>query len=287
MTKAKRKIHKFDFTNDGAHVAMVDAAANKQTVLVMKGAKEAQLINPFEEINDVVIEKALNQVTVELSFQEFLRKFFDMWWDDAELLTKLLGMQTEHEYWLEQNNGEATHKDYLEERLEGFSIMKALNDKEINEIPVESYLNIVETQETFEKNLRKEDAMTKEVKQDQSEDLQKSLVDMQKQLKEQSDLIKQLTTEREAIIVKALQDEVSKFSFIEKAEDVVELVKGLTPDGQDLLFATFQKAADAIEASVTTQESVEGEAEIEKSDVEESRALLRKSLQSKYVKSQD
>ncbi len=49
-----------------------------------------------EQITEDVI-KALQQVTVSMSFEEFLRKFFYMWSDDAELLAKLLGFETELE----------------------------------------------------------------------------------------------------------------------------------------------------------------------------------------------
>jgi vacuolar-type H+-ATPase subunit I/STV1 len=40
MNKAKRKITEFNFEEDGAHVALVDKAANEQTVLVMKALKK-------------------------------------------------------------------------------------------------------------------------------------------------------------------------------------------------------------------------------------------------------
>lgn len=77
MEKAKRKILKFDFNTEGSHVALVDAAANGQEVLLMKSMPKA--------VNGEV------DVTVAMSMKDFLSKFFYMWEEDAEELASLLG----------------------------------------------------------------------------------------------------------------------------------------------------------------------------------------------------
>ena len=77
MEKAKRKILKFDFNTEGSHVALVDAAANGQEVLLMKSMPKA--------VNGEV------DVTVAMSMKDFLSKFFYMWEEDAEELAALLG----------------------------------------------------------------------------------------------------------------------------------------------------------------------------------------------------
>lgn len=77
MTKAKKKLTKFDFSGDSAHVALVHrdqgGGANMYKTLITKAT----------------------DVRLELSMEEFLRRFFDMWWDDAEFLAKLLGYEVE------------------------------------------------------------------------------------------------------------------------------------------------------------------------------------------------
>lgn len=78
MAKATRRLKNFDFSGDNAAVALVNedqgGGANGYKTLLMK-AKD---------------------VRVELSMEEFLRRFFDMWWDDAELLAGMLGYETEY-----------------------------------------------------------------------------------------------------------------------------------------------------------------------------------------------
>src|SRR5690554_1730073 len=77
MTKAKKKLTKFDFSGESAHVALVHreqgGGANMYKTLITKAT----------------------DVKLELSMEEFLRRFFDMWWDDAEFLAKLLGYEVE------------------------------------------------------------------------------------------------------------------------------------------------------------------------------------------------
>jgi hypothetical protein len=77
MDKAKKKLTKFDFSGANAHVALVhreqNGAANMYKTLITKAT----------------------DVKLELSMEEFLRRFFDMWWDDAEFLAKLLGYEVE------------------------------------------------------------------------------------------------------------------------------------------------------------------------------------------------
>jgi len=77
MDKAKKKLTKFDFSGENAHVALVHreqgGGANMYKTLITKAT----------------------DVKLELSMEEFLRRFFDMWWDDAEFLAKLLGYEVE------------------------------------------------------------------------------------------------------------------------------------------------------------------------------------------------
>lgn len=140
------------FDHENAHLAVVHesqgGAANGWHVALLTKAKE-------EDVSEEII-KALEQVTVKLSMEEFLRKFFDMWYDDAELLTKFLGFETEYEYYLKENETlieEFSYSDYLESRVEKFEIMKsALDSKDYSISPADS-LEILKTQMSFEKSL--------------------------------------------------------------------------------------------------------------------------------------
>ena len=88
-TKAKRKIYKFNFEAEGSAVALVSAsqggAANSFKTLVIKSA---------DKYSKEFIEKA-QKVQVVMEFDDFLQKFFDMWKEDAKILTSILGFGDE------------------------------------------------------------------------------------------------------------------------------------------------------------------------------------------------
>lgn len=111
---------------------------------------------PEQITKDVV--KALRQVTVDMSFEEFLRRFFDMWSSDAELLAKLLGFETELENaaaenpddeWLQRWNDD--NQEWLESKMESISIAKAANAGE--EMDLVKQYELIKLQQMFEKGV--------------------------------------------------------------------------------------------------------------------------------------
>lgn len=88
-------------------------------------------IDPDKLTVDII--KTLEQVQLKISMEEFLRRFFDLWSSDAELLTKVLGFKTEFEQQIEDNppnddSWEAEwnerHQEYLDEKLSSITIIK-------------------------------------------------------------------------------------------------------------------------------------------------------------------
>lgn len=148
--KAKRKLSNFNFDVEGAHVALVGpsvgGAANGHTTLLTKSV----------EATDVEVDKA-SMVTVTLSITEYLRKFFDLWYEDAEILARIMGMDTKEES-TEYNDD--WYEDYLNSKVAAVSIMKSLvldKDeleiaKSVSELIPKDYLVILKSQEQFEKN---------------------------------------------------------------------------------------------------------------------------------------
>lgn len=111
---------------------------------------------PEQITKDVV--KALRQVTVDMSFEEFLRRFFDMWASDAELLTKLLGFETELENaaaenpddeWLQRWNDD--NQEWLSQKVESISIAKAARAGE--ELDLVKQYELIKLQQAFEKGV--------------------------------------------------------------------------------------------------------------------------------------
>lgn len=145
--KAKRRLSDISFEHNGAHVALVGpsvgGAANGRTTLITKATNT---------ITQELIEKATT-VTVEMQFPEFLRKFFGMYWDDAEVLSVAMGYgRTEYE------DDDEDRKDYIDKRVESINILKAVYraqdlEKALADLSPEETLAILKDQEMLEKAL--------------------------------------------------------------------------------------------------------------------------------------
>lgn len=127
------------------------SANNRPVSLLMKSD-----LKPEQLTTDII--KALQQVTVSMSFEEFLRKFFYVWGSDAELLAKLLGFETELENaaaenpddeWLQAWNTE--NQEWLEERMESISIAKSAKDSA--ELDLVKQYELLKLQQLFEKGV--------------------------------------------------------------------------------------------------------------------------------------
>ena len=84
-TKAQSQLTNIDFTHDGAHIALVSkeqghGANGHHYALVMKSSGFSQ-----ESI------QKMQQIQVTLDLPDFLRKFFSLYYDDAEVLARLMG----------------------------------------------------------------------------------------------------------------------------------------------------------------------------------------------------
>lgn len=123
--------------------------ANGRSVsLLMKSDLAPELLNEN-------IIKSLRQVAVEVSMEEFLRRFFDMWSSDAELLAKLLGYETELEYdaaqnpsdeWLQEWNERVQER--LEEKMESITLLKSAHEGK--ELTLTEQYDLIKAQQAFE-----------------------------------------------------------------------------------------------------------------------------------------
>ncbi len=153
MTKKTIKDVTFDFEADdglGPHIAYTvqangGAASGKNVPLLLKSEDAPATEDIF---------KQLEQVTVTLSFEEFLRKFFDMYYGEAELLAKVLGFKTEDEQWLEDCENDKPYVSWVDEKVANITLLKsAYEDKE--ELTVEKMIEILPLRKHFETNLNK------------------------------------------------------------------------------------------------------------------------------------
>lgn len=152
-TIAKRRLTDISFEHEGAHVALVGkhqgGPANGVTTLITKATNA---------IDKELIEKATT-VTVEMQFPEFLRKFFGLYWEDAEVLSSVLGYgRTEYP--------DLDEKDYIDKRVESINIMKAVYraeslEKALADLTPEQTLALLKDQEMLEKALESVPEQTK------------------------------------------------------------------------------------------------------------------------------
>lgn len=121
MTRvAKRALKDISFDTEGAHIALTSksqgySANGHPYALVMKSSGFSQ----------EAVQK-MQQIQVTMDLPDFLRKFFSLYYDDAEVLARLMGYVPEEVEDDDIYGSEA----YYAERLESFTIMKSLNEAE-------------------------------------------------------------------------------------------------------------------------------------------------------------
>lgn len=170
--KVTRKIKKFDFSDENATVSLVGpsvrSAANGWQTLVTKSGKN---------VSEEFLKKA-SQITVTMSINEYLQRFFGIWCSaDQELLARSLGFTTEgmdkavieqQEEMLDANEppeqpdcwesepGDTEYERWINYKLQSIQVMKSLYDSEniekaVLELSEDDYLKVLQDQEIVEK----------------------------------------------------------------------------------------------------------------------------------------
>lgn len=239
--KATRLLKNLQFNSDTHNVSLVGpevgSGANQTKVLLLK-----QTVKQPEQT--IELKKALEQVTLTLSMEEFLRKFFDMWSDDAEVLTKLLGFETEHEAYVaskkdqpsDSYDWEAEHTKWIEQRVSQFTLMKSMNDGSVSEISKSAFDEIVALQQKLEPTLI-EYIETKEKQMDEIQLAKAALTAKEAELAQQVELVKSLEAKvaelEQAVAVQKAAEEKAQFDAF------AEQLKGLVAEDK---FETVAKA---------------------------------------------
>ena len=149
--KAKRKLKGFDFAKDGAAVALVGPSvggpANGIPLLIAKANNfSPEFIQKMQQI----------QVTYELP--DFLRKVMGMYYEDAEVLARMMGyVEPETE-----EDSEDWYENYIEEKLSAFTIIKSLHEAKnlpeaLSQLTEQDYLDVLNDQVLIEKALKEFD----------------------------------------------------------------------------------------------------------------------------------
>jgi len=116
-------------------------------------------VDPSKLTVDII--KSLEQVQLTISMEEYLRRFFNMWYSDAELLTKVLGMKTEFEQEIEDNppaddswaeEWNEQHQKYLDEKLSSVTLIKKAKAGE--ELTLLEQYELIKARQQFEEGCR-------------------------------------------------------------------------------------------------------------------------------------
>lgn len=247
MSNVKRKIHAFNFKGEGAHVSLVDKAANLQEVLTMKAAEK--------------------EVTFTTDMRTFLSKFFGMWSDDAAVLAGVLGYSTG----LENETSPKTYEEYIKEKIDSVQLLKGL-DLNIESLPESIALKVQDLMKEFGEKVTSEDSplgannlkgdsTLSEVKIDAKElevlkaaaarvdeiEILKAKADEADKLKSE---IETLKSERAAKIRQEMTDVVKGYTFIDdkSKEPVVDFL--LKAEDTSVMLEVLEKAREAISAAV-------------------------------------
>lgn len=273
--KAKRKLKGFDFAKEGAAVALVGPSvggpANGIPTLIAKANNfSPEFIQKMQQI----------QVTYELP--EFLRKVFGMYYEDAEVLAKMLGyVEPEDE---ETEDYDDWYENYIEEKLSAFTIIKSLHEAKnlpeaLAQLTEQDYLDVLNDQVLIEKALKEFDAKSdtstnventkveasasrvnkkKEKQMATPEMVEKAkFVEVQKQLEDQKvelakalEQLNKIEQEKKEAIVKSKTDAVKAVVKDEKQAAVVVKAALALEDQADFdaliaVMKSLQAAADA------------------------------------------
>lgn len=153
--KAKRKLSDISFEHDGAHVALTakeqgGPANSHDYALVMKSNFSKEFVEKMQQV----------QVTMELP--EFLRKFFNVYYEDAEVLARMMGYVEEDDE-EETDDYEDWYEKRIQERLASFTVLKSMEKAEdvtsvLATLKEDQYLTLLKDQEAIEKALKNSEA---------------------------------------------------------------------------------------------------------------------------------
>lgn len=261
--KATRVLKNLQFSDDRHNVSLVGpevgSGANQTKVLLLK---------QVEKDPQIEVKKALEQVVVKLSLQDLLVKFFGLWYDDAELLTKLLGFETEYEAAKREREASGEegwdYSKYLENKVSQFTIMKSMNDGSLENISKSALIDTLALQEKFETALESHTIKMKEEEMKDLEIAKAAQLKAESELASQLDIVKSLeaqvaTLTEQLNVVKqaeveaqlaAIRNEVKDVVAEDKLETIVKSLHAMDKEAAEAMIAVMKQAKQSAVAAV-------------------------------------
>ena len=157
MTKPKRTLKNIDFSKEDSHIALVGPAVGGPA----NGADYA-LVMKAVDFSEEAIAK-MQSIKVTMSVPDFLRKFFHLYYEDADVLARLMGYVPPEPT---ETNELESYEDWIQTKLEAFEILKSLYKSEdvlaeLSTLNEKEYMSLLLDQEKIEKALKKYDKDSK------------------------------------------------------------------------------------------------------------------------------
>lgn len=287
--KPKRKLKDIDFSSEDSHIALVHKdqggpANGADYRLVLKAANQTQ--------KDIFLEKA-SQVKVTLSVPDFLSKLFGLWGDDAEVLSRALGFTTpqQEEIAARGESIDSWYEEYITDKVNSIEIMKSLHESKnladtLADLTSEEYFNFVQDQAMLEKAFLKIERLnkstdkvikeskpagddtsksevkegkspvvkqkTKETKMDEIVELQKSLNEQKEMLTKALEQVKALESEKKEQVVKSKTAKISEIVKDEAHAKIIAKASLELESEED--FTAFVAAISAMQTVVDNSE---------------------------------
>lgn len=312
--KAKRRLSDIDFSQEGAHIALVSKGqggpANKRDqALIMKAAN----------FKPETVAKA-QKVKVTMEMPDFLRKFFSLYYDDALVLATILGYDiTDTEYDYEY------YQEMIEERLDNFEFIQKAHDADdlsdfVSALSDTAYLKLLRTQSRIEKAFAKAEkagvlsdkqSVTKTVQSDDNKEnenmttnVQKSAEDIvkeavekaqeqfkvelekaQTQMKAMSDKLEAYAKMEQEAVAKAKETVMAEFVEGDDLEVILKAVAGLDEDSFKAVAGVMKNLHSKIEkSSLFREEGADVDAEEgEQHEVQKSAAAVNALLAARFA----
>lgn len=268
--EAKRKLSDIDFSKEGAHMALTSKTinggpANQRTTLL------------FKAVNVEEIEKA--EVQVKMDVVNFLRKFFNMWTDEAATLAQIFGMEQSYfddSFPFEEFNSLGASEVTLLKSVSGLEKTENALSDFVDSLSIEEVGILKGLTETFNE---------KHKELDMSQDLEKSLAEKDVALTKA--LEKAEAAEAKLLEIEKAVKEAKKEEFIKKAEslglekDLGEAMATISDSEEGALVIKALEAAHAkLDEIVEKEEGFSGDAE----EAEQKVSGVMKALQAQSKK---
>ena len=281
--KPKRKLKNIDFSDDTSHIALV----SKHQGGPANGADYSLVLKNLNNPSPEFIQK-MQQIQVTYELPDFLRKVMGMYYEDAEVLARMMGYVEPEK---EEDDYDDWYENYIEEKLQSFTIIKSLHEAKslpeaLSKLTEQDYLDVLNDQVLIEKALKEFDAKSnasansvekpveapaskvnkskKEkqmatpemVEKEKLTAIEKALNDQKVELEKALAQVKQYEDEKKEAIVKSKTDAVKAVVKDEKqAAVVVKAALALEDQADfDALVAVFKSMNDLLEKSGLFQE---------------------------------